>query len=336
MLQRQGEVATYDQCFLVVNPVSTNARSGLIQHQLAEVMTTFPDSHIIETTGNDRIDAHMLRSVLLGVRNAMVGVCGGDGVIGKSAAVLAQEEFQDKEIVLAAFGAGNGNDFARSINGRLHQTSMLDIIRYGQPIPVHPIRARIHTEAEMVEQLALNCWGIGASSTISAHLNDPNNLTRNTSYPILRTISEGRLLLSVIRGLEPFTISDLGGVNVREGYELLFINSGRVGKYGKMPLEAGDDRSYKLEVASKRLPHLVRTIGRMLLGTHSSRPQNYLDSTEAFTFKIKSDEVPGQIDGETCFNNEPIVFKKDSLIIIDRHPYAVSVLKAPAKIVGTY
>jgi hypothetical protein len=144
------------------------------------------------------------------------------------------------------------------------------------------------------------------------------------------------MLLSAIRNLGPFTISDLGGVNAREGYELLFVNSSRVGKYGKIPLEVGDDRRYKLEVTSKRLPHLTKTIGRLLLGTHSYHPQNYLTSDETFTFKIKSDEVPGQIDGETSFNNEPIVFKKDSLIIIDRHPYAVRVLKAPSDNIGTY
>jgi diacylglycerol kinase family enzyme len=327
MHRETGPIEDFKRLLIVTNPASTQSQRPCIQRQIETLVENVTEYDFLDTTVSS---AENVQNVRMAVKDGTI-VCGigGDGTIGMLGKALATEELQGRNISLAAFGGGNANDFARSLNGTLRQTSMLEVIRRGQRVPVTPIRTTIerpHT-TDIETQLALNCLGFGGSAHISHFVNDAK-YRRSNGYekPWKRFLHESVNTIEALQTLQPFTIQREGR-QPETRYELTFANSDRMGKVARPPVTADDERCYKIELESNRLLTVAGTVGRLVLGKMPREREHYLHPGEAYAFKLRTSGTHAHFDGEVSADDRPFVYEAGTTFTIDQHDYPVHVLK---------
>lgn len=321
-------VETFDRLVIIYNPASTEINSAHIQSQLEELQTHYRGYYVVEhTLPEDAENSDMLASTIR--PGDLICAVGGDNTIGRIGTFLARAAYQDQGIILAPFGAGNKNDFARSVNGSLEQHSMLEVVQSGGDGPVLPIEMTILLQGrDPLTKKAMNCIGVGGSADIAYAVNQPDYRLAAKGSPLQRFTADAKVLASAIKQLKPFDIHQPERPNrIESRYEVTLTNSTRMGGYGKLPTHASDPRLYRLELTSRRPREIVRVLGSLLLGVHPKEDTHYIHRDETYDFTVSNtDGVLAHIDGDHLQqNDEPLQLKDGDKVSFRQSTYPVQV-----------
>lgn len=318
----------FERVLIVANPESTGFRTEAIQQEFNSLKTAFPRGHEVRYTLEDpAANAGMLRESLKD--GDLVIPFGGDRTLGQTASVLAEPDFQDRDITLGPVAGGNKNDFATSIGNA--QVSVLDVVRYGRSGPVHLIESEItDTDGNTSVERAINVASLGASADISQSSNNSDyREVARTGGVIRRAMSDLRVVSGALSRLEPFDIHmDDDPDSSRLRYEITFTNSRRVGGRAKPPTEAGDERFYKVELDKKDPWTVGRLIGGLMLGVIPKNPDKYLSPPQEFSFTLgRTAGVMVEFDGDALLDgsNQPILYQPGAHFSFRHSQHAVQV-----------
>jgi len=198
----------FDRLLVVVNPESTqfanvkqNVLARLDDSEWASRYTT------VETKGL-RIDANYGEHIgELILPNMAVIAAVGDGGLRETSSGLAQtEDVIRNSSYLVTQAGGSGNDGLRSIQGRVHDVDILDLLEFGNKLPLDLMSLKL----DDVEEIALSYIGFGAMGDGAVEINLLKNReakkTSNIDDRILDAIT--LVKLAATKGISTFKYSE--------------------------------------------------------------------------------------------------------------------------------
>lgn len=326
---------------VVVNPHAAGWRSAtgsdLLTQTYNGIIDTFGirNEHILETTGDDKRDADNLQASL--GPGVLVFSVSGDGHTSKVAQEIAVAEARD-QITMASVPAGNKNNLAVSLNGRLGKTWLAKVVQEGERVPVHLINTLIDAPGQSPEvqsSIAYRAWG-PLSSTIAHTVTQPDFRNRpHYNNRWMRRVYEMQCGLSSLRALRPFVILREGASEPEALDELNFMNTSFMADY-RIPVDPEDKRIYRAAPAAQpwHLP-LAKALVQMAVGRLPQKPEHYIGDGQSDKFELQTDNVYGHSDGETMHSGERLVYSAGTVLTVSHSPDPVWMLKTqPARYVS--
>jgi diacylglycerol kinase family enzyme len=303
---------------VIANPVSTGFKSDAVQRQIDGLMRYYGTDFDLQLTCADPTENQaMIRG---SVKDGdLIYPVGGDKTLGDVSDVLADDEFQNRNILLAPLCGGNKNDFARSIGNTL-DVPMVDIGRFGHMGAVHLIEGTITTPGGVAQtQRGINVVSLGASADIAHGGNDPEyrRIAREEGI-VKQALSDWGVVKGALGRLEAFGIElDTRPGKILPRYEFTLTNSTRAGGRAKPPTEAGDPRICRIELDSKNPLRVARLILGLMAGKCPKSETEFMLPPEEYAFTLQEldhdpEETPhgvmAEFDGDVILDDagEPI------------------------------
>lgn len=278
------------------NPGSTNARRTLrLIEQLHEQFPATTLEVVRTEKGSYDENQKRLQTVIEEhTEPTWLIVGGGDGTISSALNVLREIK---RDIPIVPFAAGNSNDVASILHGRLHRAFPARRLRKAKSLPVTPLICTITTaDGTKTVKYGITYVSFGITAHTARSINAPSHrdvhATRTTNR-LKRRVHEIQTFIRILNEADAFTIEENG--QDRELYERIFVNGQRMAKYFRWPVLLTESAFHDVQIDSLKPKDNMQNMRKMASGhLYGTR----FEAEDAIGFTAKS-AVVGQLDGET-------------------------------------
>lgn len=331
---------------LLLNPVSTGYRRVVKDHIFEVILAYGGDVNILHSKPKEEETQDMLLNELQA--GDMLVTAGGDGLDAVAVRALIDSPDIKQEIrqtpVLSWFG-GNANAGPSEHQKKrpLRRPSLLDTIRNGIVIDIHPLLSSVIADPDAVnpeteelieypKNISLYFEGLGGSGKSTVELEH----VRHHSF---RQNVIGRNLVDAIaafKGLRqsPYYLVRETQFNsegevisqsaVEKVHEISIVNGAKMAKIGRFPSRLDEDQYFRAMTSDKRLSRLMKDITKMAL---AKPPGNLIDSDISLQFEFeainKDDQLWAHSDGD------PRKMPAKGIWIVSQHPNTYRAVQRP-------
>lgn len=288
------------------NPGSTNAhRTMRLIDQLHKRFPSLALEVVRTTAGSYNANQERLKAALQSHTEACwLIVAGGDGTIGSAVNVIRDI---GRDIPILPFAAGNSNDIATILHGRLRRVFRASHLLSAQQTPVRPLECRIQQGNQTETRYAVTYVSFGITAQTAKTFNAPSHRSAHTARHasrLRRRIHEIRTFMRILNQADAFHIEENG--QQKALFERIFVNGQRMAKYFRWPVLLTESAFHDVEVHSLKPTDNMQNMRKMASGhLYGTRFED--DGEIDFTTHSR---VVGQLDGET------IAIKPKSRVIV--------------------
>ncbi|MEO7361371.1 MAG: diacylglycerol kinase family protein, partial [Gemmatimonadaceae bacterium] len=221
-------------------------------------------------------------------------VLGGDGTVSQVACELVR---QQSKVPLAVFGAGTGNDFAKSLTAPIHNfVAMSQLIANAHTIAIDAGRVD--------DSVFVNSAGFGFDAAVVALTNHPGARTGKFMY-VLTALQQlcryGGFDARIFAGTNnsPHGQPAISRKSTVRWLTLVFANGGYFGGAFRIAPEAAvsDGLLDAVFVRNASSWRRISVFGRALSGAHTGQPEVEIHRNSSWTLEFSAPPVY-QVDGE--------------------------------------
>ncbi len=340
------QLAEYDgRIHILLNPVSTGYRR-LVKSQISEVVIKYGGAvNILHSKPKEEATQDMLLSQLS--EGDMLVTAGGDGLDGVAVRALMDNPDVSKELqqtpILSWYG-GNANAGPGELHGKsiLGTPSLLDAIRHGVVIDVHPMLGSVIADPEAIDPeteelieypkiLALYFKGLGVSGSSTFELEQVRNhrLRRNL---VGRNMVDAAAAIKGIRKSSYYIIRETqlnqeGEViyqsEPQKVYETSVINGDRMAKFARLPSKLHEDGVWRMILTDKHIHTIMKDALKMSFG---SPPGQLVDSQTTLRFDFETLNENDQLWAH--FDGDPQTMPAKGTWTLKQHPSTYRAVKS--------
>lgn len=290
----------FDQCIVVRNPVSTNARYA--DERVADLRRAYPKATftiVMTTVAGRAANKQLLRKHAdkLG-RRTLLCIAAGDGTVNMVVeALVADPYFSDeaRRTPVLPLWCGNANDLAYMLNGAPSATAIERVVQKGHAVSVRPLvctltSASMHVTPET--RLAV-CYASFGATAFAARALEASMRKDTRTYPLpgFRFVRELAVAAIALYRAPRFDVEEAG--QKYRIFERIFLNGSRFAKVAAVPLDLTDEYLHSTTVTTKRFSSVFFHIAKLTKRTHTD------DVTVTHAAFTLDDDVWAQFDGET-------------------------------------
>lgn len=278
------------------NPGSTNAHRTL--RLINQLQDTWPELtlEVVSTSPGDYDHNQQALKTALHAHPEPLWliVGGGDGTISSAVNVLRDMQ---RDVPLIPFAAGNSNDIASILHGRLNRTFSARRLARAKSLPITPLQCTITSPSgTRTVKFGVTYISFGITAHTARSINAPAHRSAHTARKanrLTRRLHEIRTFIRILNEADAFHIEE-AGVD-RQLFERLFVNGQRMATYFRWPVLLTESAFHDVQIDSLKpaanMQHMRKMASGHLYGTRFEQ-----DGRISFTTKS---EVTGQLDGET-------------------------------------
>lgn len=279
------------------NPGSTNARRTV--RLVAQIRAQFRDVtvEVVSTQpGSYEKNQQQLKAAIKNHPEPLwLIVGGGDGTISSALNVMRELH---RDVPLLPFAAGNSNDIASILHGRLQRAFRGSRLLHAKQIPITPLECTItQPDGTTFTRYGVTYISFGITAHTARTINAPSHRNAHrhtrTANRLKRRIHEIRTFIRILNAADIFHLEEDGTNHAL--YERMFINGQRMAKYFRWPVLLTESAFHDIKIDSLKPKDNMQNMRKMASGhLYGTR----FRQGEDIAFTTHSDIV-GQLDGET-------------------------------------